>query len=43
MADQRDLDRSNDTKLLTPLVLMGLIIVGGVMFMFMFMGQAPGS
>ena len=35
-----DPDRSNDTKLLTPLLLMGLIIVGGFLF-FALTGHPP--
>ena len=33
-------DRSNDTKLLTPLLLMGLVIVGGFLF-FALTGHTP--
>jgi hypothetical protein len=32
MVSQRDIDRSNDTKLLTPLLLMALVIAAGVLF-----------
>ena len=31
-APERDNDRTNDTRLMTPLILMGLIIVGGLLF-----------
>lgn len=32
MANQRGIDRRNDTKLLTPLLLMALVIAAGVLF-----------
>jgi hypothetical protein len=32
MASQRDIDRRNDARLLTPLLLMALVIVAGVLF-----------
>jgi hypothetical protein len=32
MTSQRDIDRRNDTRLLTPLLLMALVIVAGVLF-----------
>jgi hypothetical protein len=32
MANQRDLDRRNDTRLLTPLLVMALVIAAGVLF-----------
>jgi hypothetical protein len=32
MVSQRDIDRRNDTRLLTPLLLMALVIVAGVLF-----------
>jgi hypothetical protein len=35
-------DRNNDHKLLTPLVLMALIIVGGFAY-YAFTGQAPSA
>jgi hypothetical protein len=31
MPDQRDLDRKNDIRLLTPLLLMGVILVVGIL------------
>ncbi|HEV3159708.1 MAG TPA: hypothetical protein VGZ89_06960 [Xanthobacteraceae bacterium] len=32
MASQRDIDRRNDARLLTPLLLMALVIAAGVLF-----------
>ena len=32
MANQRDIDRRNDARLLTPLLLMALVIAAGVLF-----------
>jgi len=32
MANQRDIDRRNDTRLLTPLLVMALVIAAGVLF-----------
>jgi hypothetical protein len=32
MANQRDIDRRNDTRLLTPLLLMALVIAAGALF-----------
>jgi hypothetical protein len=32
MAGQRDIDRRNDARLLTPLLLMALVIAAGVLF-----------
>ena len=32
MSDDRDINRSNDAKLLTPLLLMALIVVCGFLF-----------
>jgi hypothetical protein len=40
MADASDSDRKNDNRLLTPLLAMALIIVGGFMF-YAFTGHAP--
>jgi uncharacterized protein (DUF983 family) len=40
MANDSHSERSNDTKALTPLLLMGLIIVGGFLF-FALTGHAP--
>jgi hypothetical protein len=40
MADVRNSDRKNDNRLLTPLLVMALIIVGGFMF-YALIGQAP--
>ena len=40
MAYDRPPDRSNDNKLLTPLLVMGLIIVGGFLY-YALTGQAP--
>ena len=40
MAYDQPPDRSNDTKALTPLLLMGLIIVGGFLF-FALTGHVP--
>jgi hypothetical protein len=40
MPDDRDFDRTNDAKLLTPLLLMALIIVAGFLF-YAFVGHAP--
>jgi hypothetical protein len=31
MANQQDIDRRNDTRLLTPLLLMALIVAAGVL------------
>ena len=31
MANQRDIDRRNDTKLLTPLLVMALVIAAGIL------------
>ena len=42
MPEPHDTDRSNDNRLLTPLLLMALIIVGGFMF-YAFTGHAPPS
>jgi hypothetical protein len=39
MPDTRDLDRINDTKALTPLLLMALIIVIGI-FVGIYIGHA---
>ena len=35
MANKRETDRKNDTRLLTPLLLMGLIIAGGILICLM--------
>ncbi|MGB7034281.1 MAG: hypothetical protein WBD71_02045 [Xanthobacteraceae bacterium] len=35
MPNQRETDRKNDTRLLTPLLLMGLIIAGGILIYLM--------
>ena len=40
MPDQQDTDRKNDTRLLTPLLLMALLIVCGFLF-YTFVGHAP--
>jgi hypothetical protein len=32
MANQRDIDRRNDTRLFTPLLVMALVIAAGVLF-----------
>jgi hypothetical protein len=32
MPTQRDIDRRNDTRLLTPLLVMALVIAAGVLF-----------
>jgi len=40
MPDQREINRKNDTRLLTPLLLMGLIIVGGILI-YLMIGPPP--
>jgi hypothetical protein len=40
MPDNRNDGRGNDARLLTPLLLMGLIIVGGFLY-YALMGHAP--
>jgi hypothetical protein len=42
MPNERDVDRKNDTRLLTPILLMVLIVVGGFLF-YAIIGQAPTS
>jgi hypothetical protein len=32
MASQRDIDRRNDARLLTPLLVMALVIAAGILF-----------
>ncbi len=40
MPNQRETDRKNDTRLLTPLLLMGLIIAGGILI-YLMLGPPP--
>ncbi|MFZ0610424.1 MAG: hypothetical protein WBD53_15435 [Xanthobacteraceae bacterium] len=40
MPNQRETDRKNDTRLLTPLLLMGLIIAGGILI-YLMLGLPP--
>ena len=40
MSDAHNSDRNNDNRLLSPLLVMALIIVGGFMY-FAFTGHAP--
>ena len=42
MPNKRETDRKNDTRLLTPLLLMGLIIAGGILI-FLMLGPPPVS
>jgi hypothetical protein len=42
MPDQRDSDRSNDIKLLTPLLLMGLILACGILY-YAYTGQLTST
>jgi hypothetical protein len=42
MPNQREIDRNNDKRFLTPLLLMGLIIVGGILI-FLMLGPPPVS
>jgi hypothetical protein len=42
MSNERKPDRSNDTRLLTPLLVMGLIIVCGFLF-FIVTGHPPSA
>lgn len=39
---QRDTDQKNDMRLLTPLLLMGLVIAGGILI-FLMLGPPPVS
>ena len=40
MPDSHDPDRANDNKVLTPLLLMALLVVGGILWS-LFMTNAP--
>jgi hypothetical protein len=42
MPTQREIDRKNDAKFLTPLLLMGLILVGGILI-YLMLGPPPVS
>ena len=42
MSNQRETDRKNDARLLTPLLLMGLIIAGGILI-YLMLGPPPVS
>ena len=42
MDKQSDLDRRNDTRLLTPLLLMALILVGGIL-LYTYAGYASAA
>ena len=42
MPDQREIDRNNDMRFLTPLLLMALVIAGGIL-LFMILGPPPVS
>jgi hypothetical protein len=42
MPDQHDIDRNNDTRFATPLLLMGLIIVAGVL-LYAYTGHAMAA
>lgn len=42
MPDQREIDRKNDARFLTPLLLMALILVGGILI-YLMLGPPPVS
>jgi hypothetical protein len=42
MPNQREIDRKNDAKFLTPLLLLGLILVGGILI-YLMLGPPPVS
>ena len=42
MPDQREIDRNNDMRFLTPLLLMALVIAGGILLL-MILGPPPVS
>jgi len=42
MPDQREIDRQNDAKFLTPLLLMALVFVGGLLI-YLMLGPPPVS
>ncbi len=42
MDKRSDLDRRNDTRLLTPLLLMALILVGGIL-LYAYVGHASAA